>query len=175
MIAPAKTLHKPGAMRGVAVVEMVMVLPILLVLMFGVIDIGRSILSHQVLINLSREAANLTSRGTSLDDAIAAIQVSAAPLDIERDGYIVITEVLRDANGRLSIVQQRTAGGEAHASHIGTGIGNTAVLPATSTAIPPNGRNLFAAEVFYRSKPITPLGNLIDIETGGVYYDVAFF
>lgn len=162
-------------MRGVAVVEMVMVLPILLVLMFGVIDIGRSILSHQVLINLSREAANLTSRGTSLDDAIAAIQVSAAPLNIERDGYVLITEVLRDASGRLSIVQQRAAGGEVHASRIGTGVGNTAVLPPTSTAIPPIGRNLFAAEVFYHSEPITPLGSLVDINTGGVYYDVAFF
>jgi len=162
-------------LRGVAVVEMVMVLPILLVLMFGVIDIGRAILSHQVLINLSREAANLSSRGTPLDDAIAAIQVSAAPLNIARDGYVLITEVARDANGRLTIVQQRAAGGEAHASHIGTGVGSSAVLPATSTPIPPNGRSVFAAEVFYHSEPITPLGNLVDIDTGGVYYDVAFF
>lgn len=166
---------KPAASRGIAIVEFAMVLPIMLVLMFGVVELGRAVLTRQVLLNVSREAANLASRGTSMGDAIGAVQVSAAPLDLPGRGYVILTEVRRDANNATRIHQQMGLGATPEASRIGAGIGNTANLPATPTPIPPPGFNLYVAEVFYHSDPITPLGNLLNSAIGDVYYDIAFF
>jgi hypothetical protein len=103
------------------------------------------------------------------------VLVSAAPLTLATDGYIILTEVLRDAAGNLKVKSQLVAGGLPHASRIGQGVGNPATLPPTPVAIPPNGQTLFAAEVFYRSEPITPIGGLLDTAIGDILYDVAYF
>jgi Flp pilus assembly protein TadG len=161
--------------RGVAVVEFAMVLPIMLVLMFGIVELGRAVLTRQVMLNVSREAANLASRGTTMNDAIAAVQMSAAPLDLPARGYVILTEVRRDGNNALRIYQQRALGATPEASRVGVGVGSLASLPATPTPIPPPGFNLFVAEVFYHSDPITPLGNLLNSAIGDVYYDIAYF
>lgn len=162
-------------LSGLAVVEFAMILPMLLVILFGVIDFGRAVLVRQVMINISREAANLASRGTDLNDVVNAIQLSSAPLSLVNNGYLVITEVERDINGNTSITDQIEAGGQPGNSRVGSGVGNAATLPVTDTPIPLPGQNMFVAEVFYRSPPITPLGQLVNITLGEVYYDAAFF
>ncbi len=161
--------------RGIAVVEFAFVLPILLVLIFGVIELGRAVLTRQVLLNLSREAANLASRGTSLNDSIAAIQLSDEPLDMEANGFIIITEVIRDQNNKVKIRNQVSSGTVSSASRIGSGSGSAATLPSTPSPIPPQGLILYVAEVFYKSEPITPLGKLLNQSIGEISYDVAFF
>ncbi|MDP9142415.1 MAG: pilus assembly protein [Pseudomonadota bacterium] len=168
-------MSRRGRSRGLAVVEFAMVLPILLVVLFGIIDLGRMILTYQVLINVSREAANLAARGTPLVDAITAVSLSAPPLDLAADGYVVITEVVRDVNGRATIKAQQGSGGAPSPSRIGNGIGSVPVLPATNPLVPPNGGTMYVAEVFYESAPITPVGALIGITLSDIYYDVAFF
>ena len=161
--------------HGLAVVEFAMVLPILLVIMFGVVDFGRAVLVKQVMINLSREAANLASRGTELQDVTNAIQLSSAPLSIANNGYVIVTEVTRDENGNLSITDQHAEGGFIRSSRIGQGSGNAAVLPPSDNDIPLPGQNMYVAEVFYRSPAITPLGELVNISIGDIFYDSAFF
>lgn len=166
------TVSRP---RGLVVVEFAMVLPIMLVILFGIIDLGRTILTYQVMINVSREAANLAARGTPLVDAIAAVSLSSHPLDLAADGYIVVTEIGRDINGNATIRAQRASGGAAHASRIGIGVGTVPTLPDVTPRVPPNGGTMYVAEVFYESAPITPVGNLVGIAITDVFYDVAFF
>lgn len=161
--------------EGLAVVELAMVLPFMLLLFFGIVDLGRMVLTRQVLINVSREAANLASRGTTLTDAAAAVQISAQPLNFPVDGYVIVSEVARAANGQTSIKARAAAGGRPQPSKIGAGIGAIAVLPTTTTPIPPIGQSVYAAEVYYRSPPITPLGTLINSAIGDTFYDVAYF
>ncbi len=160
---------------GLAAVEFAMVLPILLILLFGVVDFGRIVLVRQVMINLSREAANLASRGTPLTDVVNAIQLSAAPLNLSQNGYLVVTQVERDNNGNVRITDQQAFGGQTRGSHVGVGIGNLATLPVTNTPVPLPGQNMFVAEVFYHSPSITPLGRLVDISLSEEFYDAAFF
>jgi Flp pilus assembly protein TadG len=172
---PHRPTHPARRSRGVAVVEFALVLPLLLVMLFGVLELGRIVFIRQIMINVSREAANLASRGTPLQDAIAAVQASATPLDLETDGYVILSEVRRDANGNAFIYQQRAAGDDTQASRVGSGAGSAASLPPTPIALPPDGLSLFAAEVFYRADPITPLTSLIGATFEDSYYDVAFF
>lgn len=162
-------------LTGLAVVEFAIVLPVLMIILFGVVDFGRTVLVRQVMINLSREAANLASRGTPLDDAMNAIIQSAAPLDMNEHGRMILSEVVRDVNGNTTISDQRIAGSLGNGSRVGTGVGNPATLPATDTPIPLPGQNMFVAEVYYQSPPITPLGNLVNITLGEIFYDAAFF
>lgn len=165
--------HRSG--RGVVAVEFAIILPVLLVLMLAIVELGRAILMRQVLVNLSREAANLASRGTAFDDAIEAVQISSAPLDLAADGYVIVTEVFRNAGGNVTIRRREAAGAFPQASRIGAAIGGPATLPATAVPIPPLNQSAVVAEVFYRNQQITPLANLIELTIGPVYYDVAFF
>jgi len=52
----SSTLRLPGE-AGVAAVEMALVLPILLVILFGIIDFGLALYTKEVLANASREGA----------------------------------------------------------------------------------------------------------------------
>ena len=59
-------------------------------------------------------------------------------------------------------------------SQIGSVVGGTAILPAT--VVPQLNQTVYVTEVFYKYKPITPIGNLL---TGTVLpsqlYDVAYY
>ena len=159
--------------RGQALIEMTFVTVMLLVLMFGLIDYGRAIMTRQIIINLSREAANLASRGTTLTNALTAVAGSAQPLNINGNGYVILTVVTKNDAGQPIIVDQQAIGGTPATSRIGSGKGNLATLP--DAGLPAAHQSLFAAEVFYRYTPITPVGRLLGIGSISQLYDAAYF
>ena len=71
-----KVARFPSGDRGAAAVEFALVLPLLLVLIFGMIDFGRAYNQQITLTQLAREGARLVSLGTT--DYKARL-VSAAP------------------------------------------------------------------------------------------------
>ena len=85
--------------RGIAAVEFAIVLPLLALLLFMVVDLSRAIQAKIILLNISREGANLASRATSdlsgsgqsIMDALAA---STPPLDMNGHGMIYITKIM---------------------------------------------------------------------------------
>ena len=80
--------------EGQALVELSLVTVLLMVLLLGIIDFSRFILQRQVVVNLTREGANLASRGTTLSNAVDAVVISASPLNIASNGRVIITSVL---------------------------------------------------------------------------------
>ncbi|MBW2015061.1 MAG: pilus assembly protein [Deltaproteobacteria bacterium] len=80
---------------GQTMVELALILPILLLLSFGVFEYSRSILTKNIITNMSREGANLAAR-TQTDPQIimSAIATTADPLDMGTNGMIFITEVM---------------------------------------------------------------------------------
>ena len=87
--------------RGVSMIELALVLPVLLILVLGVIDFGRALHYNNVLVNISREGANLASRYGDIgpQDIIRALENTAEPLDMTTDGMIYITQVTSRADG----------------------------------------------------------------------------
>lgn len=160
---------------GQALVEFVFAGLFMLLLVFGLIDFGRALMMRQILVAVSREGANLASRGTSLDDTITAVNISAQPLNLQANGYVIVTAVYRQPNGALRVADQRKAGGLPHASRVGNTIGGPATLPATSAEVPPRGRTLYVVEVTHRYTPITPLGQLLGSVLPTQLTDVAYF
>ena len=166
---------------GQAFVEFAFVAFILLALLFGLIDFGRAIYEHEVLVNLSREGANLAARGTGstqteiLSNAAAAVIVSANPLNLNTKGLVIVTAVTNNGSGGLFISRQLSQGGITATSKVGTGVGKPATLPATNPQIPQSGQTLYATEVFYTYAPITPIGRLLTVTLPSRLYDVAYF
>ncbi|WUR13306.1 TadE/TadG family type IV pilus assembly protein [[Empedobacter] haloabium] len=97
--------------RGIAAVEFALLLPFLLFLLFGVIDGARALQANIIVVNLSREGANLVSRGniqleTNSQDIIYALMASAPPLNVNQRGMMIITRVMgvKTSSGTRSVV-----------------------------------------------------------------------
>jgi len=157
---------------GQALVEFALVCLLLFVFLFAIIDFSRALLLQQTLASVSREGANLASRGTSLPDTLQAVVTSAQPLDLDTKGYVILTAVSADANGNLSITAQQSRGGSSASSRIGS-LGGGANLPVQG--LPSPNQTLYVAEVFAGYTPITPLGAILGAAMPSVLYEVAFF
>ena len=55
--------------RGQSMVEFAMVLPFLLVIVLGVVEVGYALLDQHIVTKLAREGANLISRDATLQEA----------------------------------------------------------------------------------------------------------
>ena len=85
--------------RGIAAVEFAIVLPLLALLLFMVVDLSRAIQAKIILLNISREGANLASRATSdlsgsSQTIMNALAASTPPLDMNKRGMIYITKIM---------------------------------------------------------------------------------
>ncbi len=71
---------RPGAARerGAALVEFTMVLPLLLALIFGIVDFGRAFQSWITITNAAREGARLGTTGGSVSEICNRVQSTAA-------------------------------------------------------------------------------------------------
>lgn len=161
---------------GQALVEFTVSSVLLLTLLFGLIDFGRAIYTRQIMVNLSREAANLASRGTSLSNTLTAVRTSALPLDLDQKGYVILTVVYRNSNSVAVVTNQVARGGLQTASRVAAnGVGTAPMLPLSNPVLPPPKKTLYVAEIYYGFVPITPVGRLLKLVLPTKLYDVAYF
>ncbi len=93
--------------HGLALVELALILPLLLLLVLGVIDFSRAIQFNNILINLSREGANLSARTTEQPENIfRALIDTATPFDMNADGMMYITKLVGRKDGRANVEEQ---------------------------------------------------------------------
>ena len=60
-------------------------LPLVLVIVLGVVEIGYALLDQHVVTKLTREGSNLISRDTTLQDAATAMRdMSSRPVDFDQ-------------------------------------------------------------------------------------------
>ena len=82
--------------QGQAVVEMALILPILLMLLFGVVEFGRILNTHMIVTEISREAARKGSVGGTDTEIRDTVRSQATDSGLESslilDGDIVITD-----------------------------------------------------------------------------------
>lgn len=100
---------------GIAAIELALILPVIVVLFLALVDIARGIQANMILINLSREGANLSARlslplSESAQTIIGQLAASAPPLDMNKQGMLYITRV----RGQLSGGSLRTIVMEQH-------------------------------------------------------------
>lgn len=176
----ARTTQRQSLQRGQSLTEFAMILPLLLVLVLGVIEVGYALYEAHILAKLAREGSNLISRQTTLQDAQASIVAGASkPVAFGAKGrliFSVVTTGTGGANLDKPIISQRlTIGtlsapselGDPPTSSYGLAPEYTAVNPDNDTAIRvsgplPNGLVLssgqfvYVTEVYNRHDLITP-------------------
>jgi hypothetical protein len=181
--------------KGQSVVELALILPVLLLLSFGVFEYSRSILTKNIITNMSREGANLAARTQELPQTIMdAIATTAEPLDLGTNGMIYITQVLGVDNGGtvnpIVQAQYRYANGgylansrvwgscaswtDGECTVSGSPIadleGDGGTISGMEAAIN-DGETVFAVEVFYDYAPIISyvLNNHLEIYSCNVF------
>lgn len=92
-------MMRPRRQHGLAAVELALLLPMLLTLLFGMVDAARALQANLIMINIGREGANLVARGatqleTGNQDIIYALMASAPPLNVNQQGMVYITRVM---------------------------------------------------------------------------------
>ena len=157
--------------RGQALVELVLLLPILLLLGFGVVEFARSLDAVHSMSSLSREGANLAARGTSLDSVANVVIANAGDIALDGAGGVIATQ-LEVVAGRPVIREQAFSVGFTRPSVLGT-VGDTAIALDGLGLL--EGRRHYVVEIFYRFSTITPLRGLFGLGLRDTLYDRAVF
>jgi hypothetical protein len=170
---------------GQAAVELAMAATLLFIFLCSAIDFGRALYDMQVLSELTRQGANLASRGNgtascdTLCTAIADLLAGDSGLGLSSNGKIIVTKFSQSspaAGGPYSVVEQDTSsGGISATSRVApSGSGNVDITgaPALQT-----GQWLYTTEIFYSFTPATGIGALTNGAVGmpSVLYDIAYF
>jgi hypothetical protein len=195
------TARAPGRQirgeAGQSLVEFAVVLPFLVLVAFGVVELSYALLDSHVVTSFSREGSNLISRNTSMRDAVTAMrQMTSRPLNLEDGSSKIILSVVRRvatpgaANYDRDILYQRTEYGTLAAQSQLTGGGGAfggapdyqALNPDGDAALRvgnlpvtlPRGGMLYITEVFSRHTLLTPI-NSFGLVVPDRLYSVAYF
>jgi hypothetical protein len=161
--------------KGIAALELALILPILLVLVFGIIDFGRLIRARLIVTNVSREGGSMVSRSFKLgNDLLTMLQSSGTPLDLNGSGRIYVSKIKAgtsttpnpyiDPNsswsaGSLVFSSVIYDGGASYYLGLSRALYNHLVFnPVNQTS---DIAEVWVVEVYYKYKPITPLPNFI--------------
>jgi len=159
-----------GDERGQELVEMVIVLPVLLLLVLGVMELGHVFTVNHAMASISREAANLAARGTVLSQAAQIAVTNGDDILLSVNGGAIATRV--QIQGGAPIVVEQATYGSVGTSKMGV-VGATA-LPLTGVAFD-DGRVLYTVEIFYQYQPLTPLVGIGGSIVPTQLYEVSIF
>jgi len=153
-----------------AAIEFVLILPILIILVFWLIDFARLIQADLIATNVSREGGSLVSRGINSGETfLNMLQASAEPLNLNGSGKIYVHRIAAGTsastpNPYIDPSQGLARGALGVSSSTGSGFPLLG-LPAklydhlTFSEAPQNAPDileLWVVEVYYVYKPITP-------------------
>ena len=157
--------------RGQELAEAAIILPILLIMLFAVIEFGNAYSVVHTMAGLSREGANIAARGTSLDTTLQVVITNGSDIQLSSQGGSIVTRV-QVQSGTPMVTNQVASPGYAGVSRIGT-VGN----PAQNVGAwgLQNGQDVYAVEVFYRYNQLTPLGNIIGPAVPDTLYERSVF
>jgi hypothetical protein len=159
--------------RGASLLELVLLLPVLVVLVFGVIDLGRLIHARLVITNVSREGGSLAARNRDPANLMTLLQTSAVPFDLANSGRIYVTKIgaenpLGNPPQNDPYIISRSQAGSLSASstilgavqgRLQSGLSQTMMnhLTIDSQTNTTDIIGVTVVEVFYHYRPITPL------------------
>lgn len=141
----SRLCYKLTETTGQSIVELALVLPLLLMLLMGVVDVSRAIHAYSIIANMSREGASLASRtGINRQDIMDSVANTAQPLSMKDDGMMYVTEV--DSNNNV-----KTQDGWQGRSNPKSAITGTDAAAEALGTIDRTGKDSFyICEVFYQ-------------------------
>lgn len=148
-----------------------MVLPLMLFLFLGMIEVGNALAVSHTLGRLTREGANIASRGTSLDTVLTVVAYNGQDIHLDERGGSVVSRIAVRTDGVEILAQTASPGFDEH-SRLGT-IGADPVSFASYGL--EAGNTHYVVEIFYTYKPITPFARLFKSALPEPLYERAVF
>jgi Flp pilus assembly protein TadG len=193
-------MRKDDSTSGQSLLEFAIILPLIMVLVLGVIEVGYGLLDQHVITKLAREGSNLISRNTTLTAAgDVMMSMATRPVNFAAGGTSkVIFSVVKKGSttgttnyNRDILYQRHTVGGGnvAGSSSLSTGSGSwtgpdhTALSPDSNaglqvTGLPANlvsaGGFVYITEIYTRHTLITPFDRF-GASVPAVLYSIAYF
>jgi Flp pilus assembly protein TadG len=148
-----------------------MVLPLMLFLFLGMVEIGNALAVSHTLSRISREGANLASRGTSLDTVVSLVATNGADIHLARRGGSVVSRITMEESGPR-ILSQVSSPGLEDRSRVGASGAQAASFASYGFE---TGNTVYVVEVFYHYRPITPFARLFESALPDPLYERAVF
>ena len=83
---------------GQSLIEFSLVLPLMLTLVLGIIEVGYALVDQHVVTKLSREGSNLISRDVTLQDAASAMKsMRTRPVDFDNGSKLILSVIKKVA------------------------------------------------------------------------------
>lgn len=157
--------------RGQGLVELTLILPILLTVTFGVLELGMLLDVTHSISGLTREGANMASRGADLDSVLYVTATNGTTIGLQSGGGVVASKI--QVQGGVPIVLDQTAtAGYTGLSRVGA-LG--APAPTLSGKGLADGKTYYVVEVFAPYHPFTPLDALVQAVVPDTLYDRTVF
>jgi hypothetical protein len=184
--------------RGQSMIEFAVVLPLLLIVVLGLIEVSYALYDQHVVTKLTREGSNLISRDTSLQDAANALsRMQPRPVDFASNSKVIFSVVMNVAAtgssnyGQPILYQRYEYGSISGSSHLSTSGGSygpgpdyTAVNPDNDASLRvsnlpgsvviPVGGMVYVTEIYTNHTLITPF-NRFGVSVPGTLYSIAYF
>lgn len=186
--------------NGQSIVECAMILPLFIVIVLGVSEVGYALLDQHVVTRMTREGSNMISRDVTLQDTVTALRgMTSRPVNFDNGSSRVILSVLKrgetsgTANYDQIILYQRyeygsypgtskltTSGGASFGpapDYIAPNSDNNTSLRVTnvpSNLITVRGAMVYVTEIYSRHNLITPLDRF-GIRVPQTLYSIAYF
>lgn len=152
-------------------VELVVVLPFLLIMSFGILELGNALDKAHGMSTLSREGANIAVRGTALDTVAAVTMSNGVSIGLDLRGGTIVSRIR--VEGGVPVVKEQVAStGYAGLSRIAQADSTVTGFLGAGLS---DGQEVFAVEVFYDHQKVTPLSRLLAPIIPDTMYDAAVF
>jgi Flp pilus assembly protein TadG len=160
--------------RGSVLLELAFALPLMMLIIFGGVEMTRFLLNAQKINRVAMSTADLVSQSREVSEAdisnmFIASQAVMGDDSIADRGIVIISSITKTGSQSPVVSWQRASGGShAGQSQIGTQ-GGTAILP--SDVVLQAGDSVIVVEVYYTHKPM-----LFDSVVGEQdIYQIAFY
>jgi uncharacterized protein (UPF0333 family) len=183
--------------RGQALLEFALVVPLILLLVLGVVEVSYATLDQHVASRMSREGSNLISRDTTMTDAATALaSMSSGPVNFNNGSSTVIFSVVKQVatagapNFNKPVLYQRYVYGSYAGSSILNNSGgsfgpapdytalnsdnDTSLQVTNAPATLAVGGMLYVTEIYTRHPLLTPL-NQFGVQMPTTLYSIAYF
>jgi Flp pilus assembly protein TadG len=143
-----RVLSLAGDQRGISAVEFALLLPLMVALYLGVVEISQGISADRKVTLTARSIADLVSQASSMSNSDMTNSLNAATAVIapfsDANLKVTVSSIAIDANGKATVKWSDTKNGTARAK------GSTVTLP---TALAVANSSLVWSEVEYSYKP----------------------
>ena len=186
--------------RGQGLIEFALLMPLILGVALGVIEVGYALLDQHVVTKLTREGSNLISRDVTIDDAATALtKMSSRPVNFSSSARLIFSVLRKGATSSTTnynqiILYQRyeTGGLSGVSSRLttrGTGAfhgapnydaynsdtdANLQISPLPANIQMPIGGLLYVTEIYSSHPLITPLDRF-GVTVPSTLYSIALF